>query len=162
MRIRNAGDEEAPFGVGLHPYLAVGAAEDGDIGQAELHLPARTALDVDGGLPTGGRRSFDGAVGRIGDRALDDPLTDLERDADGWARTVVSGPAGRVELAADASWPWMQVYTGDTLPEGQRRRSVAVEPMTCPPNALADGVDLVVLPPGEDWSGTWTLTWTPA
>jgi galactose mutarotase-like enzyme len=56
----------------------------------------------------------------------------------------------------------MQVYTGDTLPEGQRRRSVAVEPMTCPPNALADGVDVVVLRPEEDWSGTWTLSWTPA
>jgi aldose 1-epimerase len=162
VRIRNAGDDEAPLGVGLHPYLAVGATEDGDIGQADLQLPARTALDVDGGLPTGGRRSFDGDIGRIGERAFDDPLTDLERDADGWARTVVSGPAGRVELAADAAWPWMQVYTGDTLPEGQRRRSVAVEPMTCPPNALADGVDLVVLAPGEDWTGTWTLSWTPA
>ena len=162
VRVRNAGSEAAPFGVGMHPYLAVGATEDGDIGRAELRLPARTALDVEGGLPTGGRRPFDGAVGRIGDRALDDPLTDLERDADGWARTVVSGPAGRVELAADAAWPWMQVYTGDTLPEGERRRSIAVEPMTCPPNALADGVDLVVLQPGEDWSGTWALSWASA
>jgi aldose 1-epimerase len=34
--------------------------------------------------------------------------------------------------------------------------------MTCPPNALADHVDLVVLDPGQDWSGTWTLAWTPA
>jgi aldose 1-epimerase len=159
VRVRNAGDDDAPFGVGLHPYLAVGATEDGGVGQAEVQLPARTALDVEGGLPTGGRRPFDGAVGRIGDRAFDDPLTDLERDADGWARAVVTGPAGRLELAVDAAWPWLQVYTGDTLPEGQRRRSIAVEPMTCPPNALADGVDLVVLGPGEDWSGTWTLSW---
>jgi aldose 1-epimerase len=159
VRVRNAGDSDAPFGVGLHPYLAVGASADGDIGQAELQVPARTALDVEGGLPTGGRRPFDGAVGRIGDRAFDTPLTDLERDADGWARAVVTGPAGRLELALDAAWRWLQVYTGDTLPEGQRRRSIAVEPMTCPPNALADGVDLVVLAPGEDWSGTWTLSW---
>jgi aldose 1-epimerase len=162
VRVRNAGGSSAPLGVGLHPYLAVGAAEDGDVGRAELRLPARTALDVADGLPTGGRRPFDGAVGRIGDRAFDDPLTDLERDADGWARVVVSGPAGGVELAVDAAWRWLQVYTGDTLPEGQRRRSIAVEPMTCPPNALADGVDLVVLRPGEDWSGTWALSWTPA
>jgi aldose 1-epimerase len=34
--------------------------------------------------------------------------------------------------------------------------------MTCPPNALADGVDLIVLAPGEDWAGSWTLSWTPA
>ena len=66
---------------------------------------------------------------------------------------------GTLELAADESWPWLQVYTGDGLPEGRRRRSLAVEPMTCPPNALADGADLVVLEPGEDWAGTWTLSW---
>jgi aldose 1-epimerase len=162
VRVRNAGEEDAPFGVGMHPYLGVGAREDGDAGRAELHLPARTRMEVDGGLPTGATHPFDGAVGRLGDRVLDDPLTDLERDDDGWARVRLSGPAGALELAVDGSWPWLQVYTGDTLPEGQRRRSVAVEPMTCPPNALADGADLVVLAPGAAWSATWTLGWQPA
>ncbi|WP_245785036.1 aldose 1-epimerase family protein [Geodermatophilus amargosae] len=160
VRVRNAGDRPAPFGVGMHPYLSVGASQDGGIGDAELTVPARTALDLDGGLPTGTRRPFDGAVGRIGERALDDAVTDLERDDDGWARVRLRGAAGALELAVDGSWPWLQVYSGDTLPEGQRRRSLAVEPMTCPPNALADGVDLVVLDPGESWTGTWTLSWT--
>jgi aldose 1-epimerase len=160
VRVRNAGDEPAPFGVGLHPYLAVGATEDGDLGAAELEVPARTLLVVgDDGLPTGERRPFDGAVGRIGDQVFDDPLTDLTRDDDGWARVRLRGPAGAVELAVDGSWPWLQIYSGDTLPQGQRRRSLAVEPMTCPPNAFADGVDLVVLEPGGEWAGTWTLSW---
>jgi aldose 1-epimerase len=162
VRVRNASAEPAPFGVGMHPYLAVGAGEDGGIAAAELAVPARTALTTDGGLPTGGRTPFDGAVGRIGDRAIDTPLTDLDRDDDGWARVRLRGPAGAVELAVDGAWPWLQVYTGDTLPAGQRRRSVAVEPMTCPPNALADGVDLVLLEPAATWSGSWTLSWTPA
>lgn len=163
VRVRNVGDAAAPFGVGLHPYLAVGASADGDIDHADPELPARTLLVVDdAGLPTGERRPFDGAVGRIGGRVLDDPLTDLTRDDDGWARVRLRGPAGALELAVDASWPWLQVYSGDTLPPGQRRRSLAVEPMTCPPNALADGVDVVVLDPGADWSGTWTLAWTAA
>ncbi len=161
VRVRNASAEPAPFGAGMHPYLAVGGADDGAIGDAELHVPARTALTVDGGLPAGERTPFDGAVGRIGERAIDTPLTDLDRDEEGWARVRLSGAAGAVELAVDRSWPWLQVYTGDTLPPGQRRRSVAVEPMTCPPNALADGVDLVVLEPAGTWSGTWTLSWTP-
>jgi galactose mutarotase-like enzyme len=166
VRVRNVGEEEAPFGVGMHPYLHVGAGhmgegEDGGVADAELRVPARTALDLDGGLPTGTRRGFDGDVGRIGDRALDDAVTDLVRDADGWARVRLRGPAGELELAVDGAWPWLQVYSGDTLPAGQRRRSLAVEPMTCPPNALADGVDLVVLPPGDSWSGTWRLGWTP-
>ncbi|WP_448610842.1 aldose 1-epimerase family protein [Geodermatophilus sp. URMC 60] len=161
MRVRNAGADPAPFGAGFHPYLAVGAQEDGGIAGAELELLARTELVVDdGGLPTGERRPFDGAMGRIGDRSLDTPVTDLARDADGWARVRLRSAAlGALELAVDASWPWLQVFTGDTLRAGQRRRSVAVEPMTCPPNALADHVDLVVLEPGADWAGTWTLGW---
>jgi aldose 1-epimerase len=161
LRVRNAGAEPAPVGAGFHPYLSVGAQRDGGLDDAELHLPARTRLVLDGGLPTGERRPLDGAVGRIGDRVFDDALTDLERDGDGWARVRLRGPAGELELAVDGAWPWLQVYSGDTLPAGQRRRSLAVEPMTCPPNALADGVDLVVLEPGEEWAGTWRLGWSP-
>jgi aldose 1-epimerase len=160
VRARNIGGPAAPFGAGMHPYLHVGAAEDGGISAAELTVGARTALGTDAGLPTGERHRFDGDVGRIGHRALDTPLTDLERDDDGWARVQLRGPAGELELAVDRSWPWLQLYTGDTLPEGQRRRSLAVEPMSCPPNALADGLDVVVLEPGGEWSGTWTLSWT--
>ena len=163
VRVGNAGSAPAPFGVGMHPYLAVGATEDGGIGEAELTLPARRLVVVGSdGLPTGETRDLDGAVGRIGDRVFDDPMTDLVRDDDGWARAQLSGPAGRVELAVDGAFNWLQVYTGDTLPPDERRRSVAVEPMTCPPNALADGADLVVLEPGGEWSGTFVLSWTPA
>ncbi|MDP5185025.1 aldose 1-epimerase family protein [Blastococcus sp. BMG 814] len=162
LRVRNTGDRPAPFGAGFHPYLSVGEVDDGGIGEAELTLPARTELVLDGGLPTGERRPYDGAVGRIGECALDTPLTDLERDDDGWWHVRLRGSAGELTVSADAAWPWLQVYTGDTLPEGQRRRSLAVEPMTCPPNALADDVDLQVLEPGAEWAGTWSLAWTPA
>lgn len=162
VRVRNLGADPAPFGVGMHPYLRVGGARDGDIADAQLTLPVRTTIELDGGLPTGRRSPVDGAVGRIGDRALDDGYTDLVRDDDGWARTRLSGPAGSLELAVDGAWPWLQAFTGDTLPEGRRRQSLAVEPMTCPPNAFADGTDLLVLEPGADWAGTWTLSWTAA
>ena len=161
-RVRNAGAEPAPFGIGMHPYLSVGATRDGDVGAADRHLPVRTVLELDGGLPTGRRSPFDGSVGRIGERVLDDAFTDLVRDPDGWARASISGPAGRLELAFDEAWSWLQVFTGDQLPEGRRRRSMAIEPMTCPPNAFADGADLLVLEPGEEWAGTWTLSWTAA
>ncbi|HEX2073061.1 MAG TPA: aldose 1-epimerase family protein [Geodermatophilus sp.] len=162
LRVRNIGTGSAPFGAGMHPYFGVGARQEGDIGEAEVVLPARTLLETEANLPTGGRAPFDGAIGRIGDLVLDHPLTDLDRDDGGWARVRLRGPAGELELAVDRTWPWLQVFTGDTLPAGQRRRSLAVEPMTCPPNALADGVDLVVLEPGGEWAGTWTLAWTPA
>ena len=157
VRVRNDGEDAAPFGVGMHPYLSVGAESDGDVGQAELTLPARTALDLDGGLPTGRSHPFDGDVGRIGDRAFDDALTDLVRDDDGEARVRLRGPAGELELSLDETWPWLQVYTGDTLPPGERRRSVAVEPMTCPPNALQSGEGVVRLDPGDSFSARWGI-----
>ena len=162
VRVRNAGTAVAPVGIGMHPYLHVGANEDGGIGGAELTVPAHTASETDGGIPTGVHHRFHGDVGRIGSRAFDTPLTELDRDDDGWARVRLRGPIGELELAVDGAWPWLQIYSADGLPEGQRRRSFAVEPMTCPPNALADGADLVVLEPGTDWSGTWTLAWTAA
>jgi aldose 1-epimerase len=160
LRVRNLGTVPAPFGAGMHPYLHVGAHEDGGIGGADLTVPARTALEVEGGLPTGGTHRFHGDVGRIGHRAFDNPVTDLVRDDDGWARVHLRGPLGELVLAVDEAWPWLQIYTGDQLPEGQWRRSLAVEPMTCPPNALADHADLVVLEPGTEWSGSWSLSWT--
>jgi aldose 1-epimerase len=162
VEVANLDTVYAPLGVGMHPYLSFGATRDGAVADVELAVPARTELVVDGGLPTGERRPFDGAIGRIGDRALDVPVTDLVRDDDGWARVRARGPAGALELAVDGAWPWLQVYSGDHLPAGQHRRSLAVEPMSCPPNALADGHDLVVLDPGEEWVGSWTLSWTAA
>ena len=160
LRVGNAGTVPAPFGAGMHPYLSVGATEDGDLAVAELSVPARTLMVVEDGLPTGTTESFDGAIGVIGERSFDDPLTDLVRDDDGWARVRLRGPAGELEMAVDSSWRWLQIFSADGLPVGQRRRSLAVEPMTCPPNALADGADLVVLDPGAEWSGTWSLSWT--
>ncbi|HVD28487.1 MAG TPA: hypothetical protein VNC79_08315 [Mycobacteriales bacterium] len=53
----------------------------------------------------------------------------------------------------------MQVYTGDTLTEtDRRRRGVAVEPMSCPPDALRSGRDVVALEPGATHTLDWGLT----
>jgi aldose 1-epimerase len=54
-----------------------------------------------------------------------------------------------VALWFDASCTWLQVFTAESPGEALHRRGVAVEPMTCPPNAFATGKDVVVLQPGE-------------
>ena len=51
---------------------------------------------------------------------------------------------------------WLQVFTGEPLGPG-RRKAVAVEPMTCPPNAFVTGDDLLVLQPGETVTHTWGI-----
>ena len=53
-------------------------------------------------------------------------------------------------LWADQWFRYLMVYTGDTVDPATRRRcGVAIEPMTCPPNALRTGTDVVVLEPGR-------------
>ena len=53
-------------------------------------------------------------------------------------------------------------YTGDTLGELEtRRRSIAIEPMTCPPNALRTGTGVIELEEGERWSRTWGIPRPP-
>ena len=51
------------------------------------------------------------------------------------------------------------VFTGDGEPTVERR-SIAVEPMSCAPNAFASGDGLVVLPPGGRWTGAWGIAAT--
>ncbi len=63
--------------------------------------------------------------------------------------------AGGVTVWADASWPYVQLFTGDLPDVG--RRGLAVEPMTCPPDAFRTGEGLIRLGPGESFSGTWGI-----
>jgi hypothetical protein len=47
------------------------------------------------------------------------------------------------------------VFTGDTLAPERRRRGVAVEPMTCAPDAFRSGAGLITLEPGERHVARW-------
>jgi aldose 1-epimerase len=89
----------------------------------------------------------------VGTARLDHCFTELERDEDGLARVHVD----ETILWADENYPYLMVFSGDGLPEGARR-SLAVEPMTCAPNAFASGDGLVVLEPGEEHAAAWGIT----
>ena len=58
----------------------------------------------------------------------------------------------------DRHFRYVMAFTGDTLEPDRRRRAIAVEPMTCPPDALRSGADLVRLEPGAKWDGSWGIT----
>ncbi len=159
----NRGEVDLPFGLGFHPYLTVGTPT---VDQARLRVPAATRLVTDDrGLPTGRvpvrGTELDFADGRpIGQTVLDTAFGGLKRDDDGRARVDLDAADGSrgVTLWMDERFPWVMVYSGDTQPAGDRRRAVAVEPMTCPPDALRTGDDLVVLAPGARWTGVWGIT----
>jgi aldose 1-epimerase len=159
LRATNAGDAPAPFGIGLHPYLRLEGVPVDDL---LLELPAQTHVPVDERLlPTGDPAPVAGTeldfrhARAIGPLALDSCFADLARDAEGIARVVLSAPGGerRLTLWMDERFRFVQVYTGDTLPDPARRRGgVAIEPMTCAPDAFNSGDGLVVLAPGGSFS----------
>ncbi|HUC04468.1 MAG TPA: aldose 1-epimerase family protein [Acidimicrobiales bacterium] len=163
-RARNLDQAPIPFGLGFHPYLTAGPETvDGAI----LQLPAHDTLDADDrGLPTGSltpvagtERDFTTAR-FVGPVALDTCFTTLDRDGDGraWASLDAPGGASGASLWADRGFGYLMVYTGDTLADvPRRRRAVAIEPMTCPPNALRTGTDVIVLQPDQEWVGSWGL-----
>ncbi len=63
---------------------------------------------------------------------------------------TLSGPDGfGVQVGWDERNPWLQVCTLDAAPAPWRRIGLAVEPMTCPPDAFNSGTDLWTLAPGE-------------
>jgi len=159
--VHNVGDRPVPFGVGAHPYLRVGMVETDDCAlrlAATTHLPlspetmtpegvavpvAGTDLDFRSRRPVRGTR-------------LDDVFGGCEPDADGLIRHCLYGGGKAVEMWTDLAFSWVQVYTADRFPG--RGRAIAVEPMTCPPDALNSGTDLITLTPGAAWSGRWGLT----
>ncbi len=153
----------APFGIGFHPYLSVGTAVVND---AAIVIPAARRLLADGrGLPVGDEvvdgTPFDFRAARaIGETVLDTAFTDLARGPDGRARVTLAdvGGARAITLWVDAAYRYLMVYTGDTLePESRRRRGVAVEPMTCPPNAFRTGRQVIRLEPERPWTASWGI-----
>lgn len=157
----NKGSRPAPWGTGQHPYLTVATSSVDD---CELTLPAGQWLPVDDrGIPSGKPRDvagteFDYRTARaIGGARLDHAFTGLDRDTDGLAWVRLDAGGTRTGLWADAAYRWLQAFTGDTLEPAARRTALAVEPMTCPPNAFVTGDDLLVLQPGESVSGRWGI-----
>ncbi len=160
--VSNTGTAPMPFGVGTHPYPRPGNT---DVDDCELVLAAGTVLPVDADtmIPNGAPVEVDGTSG---DFRTGRPLRGVELDtafggcepgADGLVRHAVRHADGGVEVWAEPVFRWVQVFTPDEFP-GKGARAVAIEPMTCPPDALNSGTDLITLPPGETWTGRWGMT----
>ncbi|HVB46596.1 MAG TPA: aldose 1-epimerase family protein [Streptosporangiaceae bacterium] len=157
----NAGTRPAPYGTGCHPYLVTSAQFADD---CELELPASYWLPTDDrGIPAGSVRDVTGSPldfrnpRLIGSTGLDHAFTGLKRDESGRAWARLAGCGRKLGLWAGPGYDWIQVFTGDTLAPHQRRRAVAVEPMTCPPNAFATGAGRLTLAPADSVTHCWGI-----
>ena len=162
---RNVGLDPLPFGAGQHPYLTVGTPL---VDAATLRVPAesRLELDADRRLPTGRILSVEATEydfrgpRPIGSLLLDECYTDLRRDSDGLARVNLSDPrSGRSGVVwMDQHYRYVMVFSGDSLTAERRRRGLAIEPMTCPPDAFHTQTDVIVLEPDESITLEWGLS----
>jgi aldose 1-epimerase len=154
---RNDGDAEAPYGVSIHPWFVAGPEP---LSEWVFTLPAHEVLTVDDRLlPTGVvavEGSLDFRDGQpLSDIALDHAFTGVDF-RDGRAAATLRSPGGtgvQIEWGPDSGW--VQVCTGDAAGPRLRRRAIAVEPMTCPPDAFRSGEGLIRLAPGETSEVSW-------
>jgi aldose 1-epimerase len=156
----NVGTTDLPFGYGAHPYLTVGETR---VDEVRLTVPAASYLEVDDRLLPVAVSPVDDTIydlrrGTVlGSASLDTAMTDLARDPDGRWRVSVELGERYAELWGDETMRWMQIFTGGP----NRDWSIAVEPMTCGPDAFNPGPthgDMKVLAPGETFVGQWGIS----
>jgi aldose 1-epimerase len=162
----NRGPDRAPWGTSAHPWLAP-ATDAVPLDDWTLEVPADEVVLVEGDrlLPAAQVPVADSPFGRFreGDRleggVIDHAFTKLARDPDGLCTVRVTAPDGfAIAMSWGAELPWVQVCSGDLPDPAIFRSGVAVEPMTCPPDAFNSGTDLVVLEPGASTDASWLLS----
>lgn len=184
VRATNDCSTAAPWGTGPHPYLLAGPSP---LDEWTFELPAAEVLHVtpDRLIPTELRpvdaddaERFDFRTPRVlGNVEIDHAYTGLVRSGDGSARVRVTDATGSgVAMEWDASCPWVQIHTAD-LPGGPtpfvsglrpslrdrgHRAGLAVEPMTCAPDAFNAAsypfdTGLIVLESGASTVAQWRI-----
>lgn len=138
---RNLCDRDAPFGVGVHPYIT---CDHAPMDECVLTLPCRRVFTR--GADLNPRDLVDASsldLDFTRSRALKGIVIDhtFKTDGENWQAMLESSDM-KVVMTSSASW--LQVYTGEKL----ERRGLALEPMSCPPDAFNSGIDLVILKPG--------------
>jgi aldose 1-epimerase len=160
LRATNQGDGPAPFGGGLHPYFR-GRADDW-----LLEVPGATRVPIDARmLPSGPPVAVAGTVDdfmrarHVGRRRIDTSFGDLARDGDGRARVRIARPERTIEMWLDEGFRFVHVYAADAVDDRARARaSIAIEPMTCAPDAFRSGLGRQILEPGQATTSVWGAT----
>ena len=148
----NVGDISAPYGVSIHTYLVAGALVKNY--ELLLQLPSDQFLEVDAErlLPiklqpvTGANFNFV-SLKKISNLFIDHAF----KYSSDYPRSILllNADGQGAEVIFDEQSKWIQIHTADRDLRADSRMAVAIEPMTCPPDAFNSGIDLIVLEPGK-------------
>lgn len=139
---KNIGTQPAPYGVGIHPYLTCNLMP---VDEYLLQLPANQVYAVDEHTNPTMLHDVDeldlnfSQPKNIGDTRIDHTF---KAQSSKWEMKITHPQKG-LSVSLHADQPWLQVYSGEKL----HRQGLAVEPMSCPPNAFNSGTDLILLEP---------------
>ena len=157
-KVKNIGEEKAPFGLGFHPYFSVNGAK---VDEMSLQIPAKKMVEFATNLkPTGKFPDPSGDLDfrtskEIGSTVIDNCFTDLNYE-DGKAKTILSTGDGKITIWQDQNLPYLQLYSADTIGEEHRRGGLAIEAQTCTGFALnCPEMGLRVLEPEEEYKVSW-------
>jgi aldose 1-epimerase len=160
--ITNIGSHDAPVAMGFHPYFTVGSAQ---VDTDTLQLPFDEVLEFERLIPTGkviavAEAGLDFRAGRvIGSTQFNHCFLSPTRGTDGLVRVRLSDGLRAFSVWMDESFNYCVVYTGDALPPGAARASIAIEPMSCGSDALNHPEwGLHRLSVGSTLTTTWGVT----
>lgn len=153
---RNVGETAVPFGYAAHPYLVAGSTP---VDQWRVTAPFGTFLEVDERLLPIRLGAVDGrpqdlrSGDQFGDRVLDTAYTGAPEGRP-WRIEVQAGDLTRA-IWAGPGMAWSQVFTP------RDRMSLALEPMTCGPDAFNPGPthdSVIRLEPGDQVEFSWGIS----
>ncbi len=153
--VENGGTVDAPVGVGFHAYFTTGSEH---IDHDMLELPFRSVLEMENFIPTG--KVLDSSEflssKTIGDTKFNSCFLSPILNENGETEIYLMGNGKIVTVWMDGGFEYVVLYSGDPLPESHRRKSLAIEPMTCGSDAFnRPDWGLSRLAPGATLSGSW-------
>lgn len=146
--IRNTGDNKMPFGTGWHPYFKI----DTSINTMQLKMPACQQLELKNNIPTGSIIDFlkNESILNLKEHHFDDCFVFNTKNK---IDIQLIGKEYQLNISAKCqnNYPYFQIYTPST------RDSIAIEPMTCAPNAFNNKMGLLEIKPGQSFSFEYEL-----
>lgn len=152
--IINTGNTALPFGIGAHPYIATGTPID----KLKMKIPSSNYYDINASYIPNGKLKKDITFEQLNiiDKTRFDHCYKINNRSS-IAETIIIDPIKDLKISiwqenTENTYNYVQYYTLEN------RKGIAVEPMTCPPDAFNSKIGLQQLLPKERYQCSFGIT----